>query len=65
MSYLINGVINDWIEVYFDMKQSSMGLTIDSMQQQANLVGTHSLSLRFESAYRINSFMHSIYLRVK
>lgn len=65
MSYLINGVINDWIEVYFDMKQSSMGLTIDSMQQQANLVGTHSLSLRFESAYRTNSFMHSIYLRVK
>jgi len=42
-----------------------MGLSIDSMQQQANLVGTHSLSLRFESAYRINSFMHSIYLRVK
>ena len=38
-----------------------MGLTIDSMQQQANLVGTHSLSLRFESAYRTNSFMHSIY----
>ena len=37
MSYLINGVINDWIEVYFDMKQSSMGLSIDSMQQQAIL----------------------------
>jgi hypothetical protein len=45
MSYLINGVINDWIEVYFDMKQSSMGLSKDSMQQQAILVGTHSLSL--------------------
>ena len=65
MSYLINGVINDWIEVYFDMKQSSMGLSIDSMQQQAILVGTHSLSLRFESAYRTTTFMHSIYLRVK
>jgi len=42
-----------------------MGLSKDSMQQQVNLVGTHSLSLRFESAYRINNFMHSIFLRVK
>ena len=45
MSYLINGVINDWSKVNLNRKQVRMGLSIDSMQQQAILVGTHSLSL--------------------